>query len=104
MDNEKRGGRRHTSITEISFDHIGLHFQGRISDLSPGGFFVDTINPLPVNSVLTFRFVLPGDASEIAISGEGRVVWLQPMQGMGVRFTKLSDVDQHRLQSYLSRT
>jgi hypothetical protein len=50
-----------------------------------------------------FRFSLPGDEPESPVTGEGQVVWMTHMQGMGVRFTRLSDDDQARLEAYLSR-
>jgi hypothetical protein len=47
MGDDKRDNRRHFAITEVSYKHLGVQFQGRISDLSQGGFFIDSINPLP---------------------------------------------------------
>jgi hypothetical protein len=103
MGGDKRDNLRHFAITEVSYEHRGLQFQGRISDLSQGGFFIDSINPLPEGSLISFRFSLPGDKSEIPITGEGRVAWKHPMQGMGISFTRLSDVDLDRLKVFLSR-
>lgn len=103
MDGEKRQGPRSFAVAEVGFDHNDVHFQGRITDLSHGGLYVDTINPLPEGSSISFRFNLPGDDSERPISGEGQVVWMAHMQGMGIRFTRLSDDDRDRLRAYLSR-
>jgi hypothetical protein len=103
MGDDKRDNRRHFAITEVSYKHLGVQFQGRISDLSQGGFFIDSINPLPEGSLVSFRFGLPGDKSEVPIAGEGRVAWKRPMQGMGICFTRISDVDLDRLKAYLSR-
>ena len=103
MDGEKRQGSRSFAVAEVSFDHKGLIFHGRINDLSHGGMYIDTINPLPEGSSISFRFSLPGDESGSPISGEGRVVWMAHMQGMGISFTRISDDDQDRLKTYLSR-
>lgn len=103
MDGEKRQGSRSFAFAEVGYDHKGMHFLGRINDLSPGGMYIDTINPLPEGSAISFRFSLPGDESESPISGEGQVVWMVHMQGMGVSFTRISDDDRDRLKSYLSR-
>jgi len=103
MDGEKRRGPRSFAFAEVAFDHKGMHFQGRINDLSPGGMYIDTINPLPEGSSISFQFSLPGDGSGTPISGEGRIVWMSHMQGMGVSFTRLSDEDRDRLTAYLSR-
>lgn len=102
MDFEKRNCPRYPTITEMSFEHLGHPSQGRLTDVSLGGFFIDTINPLPEGALIGFKFGLSGDGSEIPITGEGRVVWQRPMQGMGIRFTWVSVVDQSRLISYLS--
>jgi PilZ domain len=103
MDGEKRQGPRSFAIAEVSFDHKGMHFHGRINDLSSGGMYIDTINPLPEGSSISFQFSLPGDDSGSPISGEGRIVWMVHMQGMGINFTRLSDDDRDRLRAYLSR-
>jgi uncharacterized protein (TIGR02266 family) len=103
MGIDKRDNLRHFAVTEVSYEHMGLQFQGRISDLSQGGFFIDSINPLPDGSLISFRLSLPGDESEIPITGEGRVAWKRPMQGMGISFTRLSDADQDRLKTFLFR-
>ena len=103
MDGEKRQGSRSFAVAEVSFDHKGMNFHGRINDLSHGGMYIDTINPLPEGSSFSFRFSLPGDESGSLISGEGRVVWMAHMQGMGISFTRMSDDDRDRLKTYLSR-
>lgn len=103
MSDEKRQGSRSVAITEVTFDHKGMHYQGRINDISQGGLYIDTINPLPEGLSVSFQFRLPGDEPGVPVSGEGRVVWMIHMQGMGICFTRLSDEDQARLKAYLSR-
>jgi len=103
VDGDKRRDARSFAVAEVSFKHKGMDFHGRINDLSSGGMYVDTINPLPEGSSISFQFGLPGDESGNPISGEGRVVWMVHMQGMGITFTRLSDDDLDRLMAYLSR-
>ncbi len=103
MDGEKRRNSRFPSFTEVSYVHGEVPAQGRISDLSEGGFFIDTLNPLPKGSRITFRFTLPGDKSEVEFKGEAEVVWVRPMQGMGLHFTRLPLTDQERLRAALNR-
>lgn len=103
MDGEKRQGARSFAIAEVTFEHNGMRFQGRINDLSHGGMYIDTINPLPEGSTIGLQFSLPGDGPESPIEGQGRVVWMVHMQGMGINFTFLSDEDRARLEAYLSR-
>jgi uncharacterized protein (TIGR02266 family) len=102
MAEEKRSGPRGESIAEVSLEHEGHTFHGRIGDLSQGGFYVDTVNPLSEGARITFRFCLPGRSSEEGIVGEGVVAWQRPFQGMGIRFTWLSDEDKALLTQYLA--
>ncbi len=103
MADEKRQGSRSFAVAEVTFDHQGVHLRGRINDMSEGGLYIDTINPLPEGSVVSFQFRLPGDESGNPLSGEGRVVWQVHLQGMGISFTRLPDEDRERLKAYLSR-
>ncbi len=103
MGDEKRSSLRRLALSVVSYEHGGKQFQDRISDLSQGGLFIDNLNPLPEGSLISFRFSLPGDPSERPIIGEGRVAWQRPLQGMGVSFTRLSEVDKGRLKIFLSR-
>lgn len=90
-------------MTEIIYTHEGLHFEGRLSDLSEGGLYIDTINPVPEGSIIAFRFVLAEKDGDSIIEGEGRVAWQRPFQGMGISFTRLSDDVRGRLKVHFSR-
>ena len=79
------------------------NFEGRLSDLSEGGFYIDTINPVPEGSIIAFRFVLVEKDGDSIIEGEGRVAWQRPFQGMGIAFTRLSDDVRDRLKAHFSR-
>src|SRR5256885_3245247 len=73
------------------------------TDVSPGGIFIRTREPLGVGTSLRFEFSLAGGQSLLA--GHGTVVWVrEPDQtragvipGMGVRFDKLSPESQTAL-------
>jgi uncharacterized protein (TIGR02266 family) len=77
-------------------------------DISRGGIFIRTREPLSVNSRLRLDFQLL-DAQPL-LEGEGTVVWIrQPdpsraevTPGMGVRFDKLSPDSQTRLDKILA--
>lgn len=103
MNQEKRRSPRGARMTEIVYTHEGLHFEGRLSDLSEGGFYIDTINPIPEGSIIAFRFVLVEKDGDSIIEGEGRVAWQRPFQGMGIAFTRLSDDVRDRLKAHFSR-
>ncbi|HVZ86296.1 MAG TPA: TIGR02266 family protein, partial [Polyangia bacterium] len=77
-------------------------------DVSRGGIFIRTREPLAVGTRLRLEFQLQ-DASPL-LSGEGTVVWIrEPDQtrenvtpGMGVRFDKLSPESQPTLEKILA--
>ena len=77
-------------------------------DVSRGGIFIRTKEPLPVGTQLKFEFQL-SDAQPL-ISGEGTVVWIREHDptrtgvapGMGVRFDKLAQQSQQVLDKILT--
>ncbi len=100
MSQEQRKHRRTPLIADVEFHSEGMSQQGRISDLSVGGIFIDTLNPLDIGTVVHFTFVLPGTTDRI--DGEGVVAWNQPMVGMGVRFNSLNIGLQQVIERYLA--
>lgn len=76
-------------------------------DVSRGGIFIRTKEPLAVASVLKFEFQLQ-DATSL-LAGDGTVVWSRPYDatrpsvapGMGVRFDKLTPDSQRVLERIL---
>src|SRR4051812_40064593 len=100
-----------TPITlKIKFKSSNLdQFIERYSvDVSRGGIFIRTKEPLPVGTQLRFEFQLQ-DASSL-IAGDGTVVWIREHDparqgvapGMGVRFDKLAAESQRVLDRILS--
>ncbi|HTM20767.1 MAG TPA: TIGR02266 family protein, partial [Kofleriaceae bacterium] len=78
-------------------------------DVSHGGIFIRTKDPLPVGTQLRFEFQLK-DASPL-IRGEGTVVWTREHDpnragvapGMGVRFDRLAEGSQEVLDKILAQ-
>src|SRR5438045_2879565 len=78
------------------------------ADVSPGGIFIRTRNPLGVGTSLRFEFSL-ADGQPLLL-GHGTVVWVrEPDQaragvvpGMGVRFDKLTAESQAVLGTILA--
>src|SRR6476619_7324241 len=100
-----------TPITlKIKFKSSNLdQFIERYSvDVSRGGIFIRTKEPLPVGTQLRFEFQLQ-DASSL-IAGDGTVVWIREHDparqgvapGMGVRFDKLAPDSQRVLDRILN--
>ncbi|HKV25882.1 MAG TPA: PilZ domain-containing protein [Candidatus Acidoferrum sp.] len=66
-------------ITEVS---SGTRTIARTADVSRSGCYVDTLNPSSVNTQIRLRLTHGGENFE----SEGRVVYMSPGLGMGIRF------------------
>jgi hypothetical protein len=86
---EKRESKRVPYPCEVEVHNVGSGvnpLNPRISDLSANGAFIDSINPLPVGTVLKIKFHTPS----LVIDVKAEVVQAMPQFGMGVRFVDLS--------------
>ena len=72
-------------------------------NISNGGLFVKTSNPLPKGTLINLRLQLPGLTEHLKI--DCSVVWNNKKEnnpvGMGLQFDNMSDSDKKTLQSYL---
>ncbi len=73
-------------------------------NISIGGTFIKTDNPLPVGARLNFQLSVP--TAEVPLEVSGEVVWSvaegrQP--GMGVRFVHSSDAQRQVLETSVNR-
>jgi uncharacterized protein (TIGR02266 family) len=77
-------------------------------DVSQGGIFIRTKEPLPVGTTMRFEFQLRDESP--LITGEGTVVWIREQNasqagvapGMGVRFDRLTESSQSVLDEILA--
>jgi uncharacterized protein (TIGR02266 family) len=79
---------------EVEYRNAGAFLVAYSTNLSKGGMFVETEEPLPVGTEVAMRFAIPGAAS---IEVVGVVAWVhawrtevQP-RGMGIRFDHLEE-------------
>ena len=72
---ESRSFDRRTLLSEIRYVSNSPELSARISDISVGGLFIDTVNPLDLGAEVKFKLLLPGAGSEREIVGEGKVTW-----------------------------
>lgn len=71
-------------------------------DISEGGMFIETKQPLPVDSEVRLRFNLDdGDACVVAIA---EVVFEVVGLGMGVQFVRINPRDTVRIREYVVRS
>jgi len=74
------------------------NYTARVTDLSEGGCYVDTMGEAQVNEVITFKLQLP-DGDWLELSGE--VAHQTPPLGFGLRFVNLTDEQHEKLLSLL---
>lgn len=83
--------------------HAAAQFLGgRTGDLSTGGLFVATPEPLPVGTLVTVALVLP-DAHRVTV--DATVTWVRGphagTEGMGLKITRLSEADARAIARHL---
>ena len=88
---------------ETSEQRVPLYVSGNVS---VGGIFLITQDPLEPGTDMKISFTLPGDDREI--HAEGRVVWKRRQReasdrqpGMGVQFMKILPKHQEKLSAYI---
>jgi uncharacterized protein (TIGR02266 family) len=75
-------------------------------NISEGGVYLRTIEPLPEQSVLHLKFTLPSDTAEIEATGEvvrsetlGIQIETEP--GMAIRFSDITEENRVRIRNYV---
>lgn len=108
IEDERRGAPREALEMEVGLEGDNTFFTGRTGDLSKGGLFVGTDEPLPVGTELLLSFVLPGG---YRVCADAVIAWVRAPryrdgelpEGMGVRFRTLSPRDAQAIQRYLEQ-
>jgi hypothetical protein len=82
MANERRGAARLVGPFEGSWDGASGRRECRITDLSVGGCFIDTLATQPVGARIRVELTLRGRAFQLP----GEVVYVDRVQGFAVKF------------------
>lgn len=88
------------SLWAVEDDGSGIYYH-HVSDLSPGGLFLEKGLTLPVGSRMQLELTLPTARS---IRAEGVVVTdvRNKASGNGIRFEKISDADRKAIDEYIA--
>ncbi len=99
MGSERRRAPRYQFITDAEVTEIATNtkLNAKTGDLSLGGCFLDTPNPLPEGADIRVRIVL----SDNSFAALGRVVFVFPNMGMGVMFTNVEVSELAVLRNWL---
>ncbi len=100
MGENNRTNQRVEKSIEILFGESGAFIKSHTLNVSNGGLFLKTENPLPIDSIVTLRMRLPGETEPLEI--QGCVVWSNPKSknndfpsGMGIQFIKMNS--EHKI-------
>jgi len=99
MAEEKRQSTRHPLRTKMDYraQSGGDFLFEYTTNISRGGIFIETREPLPEGTVVEMKFQPPGADEPIEVSG--KVVWTNPWRddednpnpGMGIQWEELDD-------------
>lgn len=96
--------RRTEKRWEVSLDAVwdgkSGNYSARVTDLSEGGCYVDTLGEAQVGEILSLKIQMP-NGEWIELSGE--VAHQTPPLGFGMRFENLSDEQVDKLQSVIGQ-
>ena len=87
MTNERRSFRRLSGPYDGSWDGASGRRECRITDLSPGGCFIDAYASNPVGAKITTDITLSGQSFRL----RSEVVYVDRVQGFAVRFLDDND-------------
>lgn len=95
---ERRSGKRWDVSLDAVWDGKSGNYTARITDLSEGGCYMDSLSEVTVGERLMLRLSLPS-GEWLELSGE--VAHHTPPVGFGVRFVDLSAEQLQSLRSFI---
>ena len=88
MSEERREGERHPFLDEITLEFTSGQREARISDISAGGCYVDSIAAVSEGEDVQFDLSTPEGGS---VSFTGEVAYVLNGMGFGVKFTNITE-------------
>jgi len=104
---EKRKEQRIPVRIRIQYETTDRFFQDYIRNLSLGGIYIQTSNPLPENTQLKIQLCLPEMKKPLVVDGvvvhalPGLSNNGSPESGMGIRFSTLDGASKQIIEDYL---
>ena len=97
---DRRNEKRWDVCLDALWDGKSGNYQARVTDLSEGGCYVDSLGEAQVGEVLVFKLQTP-DGEWVELTGE--VAHQTPPLGFGLRFIELTDEQNEKLRSLLDQ-
>jgi hypothetical protein len=95
---DRRSEKRWDVCLDAVWDGKSGNYVARVTDLSEGGCYVDSLGEAQVSEVINFKLQSP-DGEWLELRGE--VAHQSPPLGFGLRFVDLSDEQRERLRTLL---
>lgn len=94
---------------KVDYSTKGMFVSNYVTNLSKGGVFIQTEDPLPIQSQINLTFTLP--EVNIKIEAKGKVTWTYDIKrgtstvisGMGIKFTDLTAKHKALIEDYISK-
>lgn len=103
MANEKRTAERVFARVQVEYETLDDFLEDYCSNLSLGGMFIETTQPMPINTRFRLRFRIPG--RQRTVDTRAIVRWVNDEgslnQGMGVAFDELAPDDKRAVEEWL---
>ncbi len=110
MGEEKRRAQRLDTKLEVKYGDITSFISDYAMNISRGGMFISTKNPLKTGTSISVEFVIPD--IKVPIKVKGRILWINDPQqikgtnlipGMGVQFQSLTGDEQKKLNNFIDK-
>jgi type IV pilus assembly protein PilZ len=106
-DNKRKATRLHHEIP-VAYRSVGSFLTDWATNISQGGLFINTRNPLPVGTAVRILIQLPGEPQAVAIDSKVTRVTdydnhHNMVPGMGVEFTDLTAERRQELDRFVQR-
>ena len=99
MDERRSKPRLNVSLDAVWHGESGRQ-SARVTDLSEGGCYLDTVGEVMKGEIVAFRILLPDDDDWLYLEGEVR--HHRPGFGFGVQFVDLNEEQMEKLLVLLS--
>lgn len=104
MSIDKRATKRVPVKLKVDWKSESTFLFENATNISEQGIFIKTDQLLKKGTILNLQFAIPD--SKQKVQAEGKVVWInkgEGSKGMGIQFTKLSDVDRETILALVKR-
>ncbi len=96
---DERESPRKACLLKVDYQAQDNTHTEHILDISMGGVFIETGEPIAVGQEITLIFTFPNSQEPLKVKGE--IVWRNP-KGIGVRFTDINPQQVDKIKTFTS--